>query len=553
MFARFAPRILPLAVALTVVCSCAFVKELLSTGGEKQISSSAPPANPVGPHVLIFAMDGAVPAEFETAVKSGKAPHIALLLGKERGDGIFDHAYAAPHALSVLPSSTIADWSAMFTGSTPAYDGVPGDEWFDRATMEFLAPVPVSVPDTADNAKVVTDDLIGRQLKVPTLFEKVHVRSYVSLLSVYRGATVYTIVAPAALLDLTRALIRGFIQGDDPEKSLSASIDRDSVDKILELIDRQGLADLQVVYFPGIDIFTHAARDPLKSQARYLEHVTDPAVGRILDEYLRRGVLDNTYVIFISDHAHIPTNDDEKNEIGIGDDDSPYTALSKGGFRVRRPTLLLPSDDDNYQAVIAYQGFMAYVYLADRSTCRDKHAKCSWKRPPRVQEDLFPALRAFYKSNMVGRPVRRLKGTIDLIFARPGVRAGQNSLPFMIFDGDELVSIHQYLEAHPRPDLVDLEERMNWLSAGPYGDRAGDILLLARACKDLPIAKRFYFSGVTHYSWHGSACEQDSHIPFVLAKRGADGEEMRKIMSDFGGAAPSERELTPLVEYLLTR
>jgi hypothetical protein len=98
--------------------------------------------------------------------------------------------------------------------------------------------------------------------------------------------------------------------------------------------------------------------------------------------------------------------------------------------------------------------------------------------------------------------------------------------------------------------LVDLERRMNWLSAGPYGNRAGDILLLARACKNVPIDDRFYFAGITHYSWHGSACEQDSHIPFVLANPGKSGEEMRMMIDDFGGDSISERALTPLVESI---
>ena len=52
---------------------------------------------------------------------------------------------------------------------------------------------------------------------------------------------------------------------------------------------------------------------------------------------------------------------------------------------------------------------------------------------------------------------------------------------------DSLVPIHEYLHKHPRPDLVDLEQRMNWLGAGPYGYRAGDIVLLPRACMNLPI------------------------------------------------------------------
>ena len=395
------------------------------------------------------------------------APNIATLLGKDQGNGVFEHAYAAPHALSVLPSSTIADWAAIFTGSVPAYDGVPGDEWFERETMQFYAPVPVSVPDAADNAKVVTDDLVGRQLKVPTLFEDLrHRSSNVSLLSIHRGATIYTTVAPGSFPDLIEHLIKGQLRGEDPEKSLSGSVDRDSTQKVLDAFKEHGIPDLQVVYLPGIDIFTHAAPDRLVGQTRYLEHVTDGCVGQVLDAYRRAGVMDHTYVLFISDHAHTPTLDDKRNELGTDDEHSPFAAVHKAGFRVRQARLFLPNSDKDYQAVLAYQGFMAYIYLADRSTCPHEDDRCNWKKPARFEEDVIPVLKTIYRSNTNGRPVAKLKGTIDLIFARPGVPAGQNALPYMVFDGKDLVPIHQYLQAHPRPDLVDLEERMNWLSAG---------------------------------------------------------------------------------------
>jgi len=542
-----------IAAFMLLQSSCALVTQTLRTGGEEHLKPAPPPSPPAATHVLIFAMDGAAPAQFMEALHSGHAPNIATLLGKDAGNGVFEHAYAAPHALSVLPSSTIADWAAIFTGSTPAYDGIPGDEWFERETMQFYAPVPVSVPDVADNAKVVTDDLVGRQLKVPTLFEEIHRSSFVSLLAIHRGATIYTTVAPGSFPDLMEHLIKGQLHGEDPEKSLSGSIDRDSTQKVLDAFKEHGIPDLQVVYFPGIDIFTHAAADRLNSQARYLEHVTDRCVGQVLAEYRRAGVMDSTYVIFISDHAHTPTLDDKHNELGTDEKHSPFEAVHRAGFRVRQARLILPNADKDYQAVLAYQGFMAYIYLADRSTCPHEDDQCDWKKPARFEEDVIPVLKTIYRSNTKGRPVAKLKGTIDLIFARPGVPGGQNALPYMVFDGDDLVPIHDYLQAHPRPDLVDLEQRMNWLSAGPYGNRAGDILLLARACMNIPIQDRYFFAGITHYTWHGSACEQDSHIPFILAKPKETGADLRSIMSDFGGDAPSERELTPLVRALFPR
>src|SRR5690348_18053154 len=49
-------------------------------------------------------------------------------------------------------------------------------------------------------------------------------------------------------------------------------------------IENKGIPDLQVVYFPGIDIFTHVAEDPLASQVRYLQFVTDKRIGEVVED-----------------------------------------------------------------------------------------------------------------------------------------------------------------------------------------------------------------------------------------------------------------------------
>lgn len=542
-----------IALSCGLTKTTGFVSHTIATGGEEQDSPIEVPASPRGPRMIIFALDGAVPAGLIDAVNALEMPNIRGLLGKDMGGGLFEHGYAAPHALSVLPSSTIADWASIFTGSVPAWNGIPGDEWFDRETATFFAPVPVSMTDVSDNTKLVTADLVGTQLKVSTLYERLGVRSYVSMLSVYRGATYFTTVSPDALSDLFEHLVGGTLKGEEPEKSLSGSLDRDSVAKLNEAIEEHGIPDLQVVYFPGIDIFTHAAENPLNSQVHYLEHVTDGAVGQVLEEYRRHNALDDTYVIFIADHAHIPTLNDGKHRLGPDDDSSPFKAVAKAGFRVREASLLLADADKDFQAVLAYQGSMAYIYLADRTTCPRDDDRCDWKKPPRFEEDVIPVLKSLYLSNQVGHPVAALKGKLDLIFSRQPMASGTNALPFEIFDGRNLIPIDEYLSEHPRPDLPELSERMRWLSAGPYGNRAGDILLLPKACMNVPIENRYYFAWMTHYSWHGSACEQDGHIPFILAQANGSGQKMRTIMSKFGGASPSEREMTPLILSIFGR
>jgi len=537
--------------SIFLVGSCAFILDTIRTGGEKELKPAPPPSSGSGPRMIIFALDGTTPAQLMEAIQSGNAPNLAGLLGKERGRGLFEHGYAAPKALSILPSSTIAAWSAIFTGTAPARNGVVGDEWFERESATFLAPVPVSALDTADVSKVVSDDLIGKELQTPTLYELIKKNINVSMLSVHRGATLYTTVSPASLTDFLGFLIKGALKGIDAEKSIAAALDLSATQKLIEAIETKGVPDLQVVYFPGIDIFTHVSEDPLERQVRYLQVVTDKRIGEIFDGYRKKNALDGTYVIVVSDHGQIPTLNDDRHKLGTDDEHSPFALLKRSGYRVRKPLLTLGALDRDYQAVLAYQGFMAYVYLADRSTCAEEHQACDWPKPPRFKEDVLPALQAFYKANQSGEMVPELKGTLDLIFSREPASPGQNAKPFQIFDGQRLVPTAEYLKVHPRPDLVDLNQRMQWLGAGPYGNKAGDIVLLAKACSQLPIEQRFYFASVSHYTWHGSACAQDSHIPFILAQVGGSGERMRGILRKFGGEAPTELMMTPLVRELM--
>src|SRR4029078_6403005 len=106
--------------------SSAFVVATIRTGGEEELKPAPPPGSGSGQRMIIFALDGTTPAQWMEAIRSGKAPNLAGLLGKERDRGLFEHGYAAPRALSILPLSTIAPWSALFTGTPPAHNDVVG-------------------------------------------------------------------------------------------------------------------------------------------------------------------------------------------------------------------------------------------------------------------------------------------------------------------------------------------------------------------------------------------------------------------------------------------
>lgn len=525
--------------------------EIASQGGERELRE--PFREPSeSPRILIFALDGIGKNEFDQAILSGNTPRITGLLGSPLGEGLFEHGYSAPNTVAILPSTTMAAWSSIFTGEPAARTGVPGNEWFARDEMRFYAPAPVSVTDNHHTLKMITDGLLGDAIKTPTLYDVADVRSYVSLSGVYRGADLYTTPKPSSIAELFAGVAKGLAGDKSVSQEAYSEVDSESVEKLIEAIEKHGLANLQVVYFPGIDLYTHVASDPLNQQQRYLQEVLDPAIGQVLDAYERRDALSDTYVIFIADHGHTPVLDDDRHSLATEGDDEPPALIEKAGFRVREFSIEPDDDEQDYQAAVAYQGAIAYVYLADRSTCPQEDDRCDWRRGPRLEEDVMPVVRAFYAANETGEGVPALKGTLDLIFAREPRHVDEEAAPFMVFDGNQLVPINDYLKQHPRPDLIRLEERIRGLGAGPYGHRAGDVLLLARSGLEHPVEERYYFSGI-YRSWHGSPTAQDSFVPFVLARKADSGQRLRDVMTRVMGNEPSQLNMVPLVRALINK
>jgi len=522
--------------------------EILAQGGEKPLRDPMRAARGA-PRVLVFALDGVGADELEAVIRSGRARHLAALVGPPAGEpGLYRHAYSAPGVLSILPSTTYAAWTSLFTGEPAGRTGVPGNEWFAREEDRFYAPAPVSVKEHGDALKVYSDQLMGTVTRVPTLYERAGVRSYVSLAALHRGADLVTIPDARALGKVLAGSVEEVADGSISDE-LYADLDMAGVESLLETIAERGPADLQVVYFPGVDLWTHVAPRPLQDERRYVETVVDSAVGAVLGAYRRRGALEGTHVVIVADHGHTPVLDDDRHSLGGEGADEPPAVLRRAGFRVRPAHLEVDEDEADHQAVLAYQGAFAYVYLADRSGCPGEGSRCDWRRPPRLAEDVLPAVRAFDAANRTGAGVPALRGTLDLIFARAPRPPGQAG-PFEVWDGQKLVPIGEYLAAHPRPDLLELESRLRGLAVGPFSHHAGDVLLLAKSSSALPIQDRHYFSGVYH-SWHGSPTDQDSRIPLLVALPGGDGRALREQVRRAVGERPSQLDVTRLILALL--
>ncbi|HEU0054841.1 MAG TPA: alkaline phosphatase family protein, partial [Longimicrobium sp.] len=445
--------------------------ELVAEGGAKELRDPMRPARGA-PRVLVFALDGVGDDELREVIESGRAPNISRLVGRPAGErGVYEHAYDVPGVLSILPSTTFAAWSSVWTGEPAARTGVPGNEWFAREENRFYAPAPVSVTGNEQALQSFSDQLMGKVVHAPTVYERANVRSYVSLHPLHRGADLVTVPDAKALGDIVSAAARGLSSDTAQVKEeVFTEMDENAVGSLLATIRDHGVADLQVVYFPGVDLWTHVAPHPLVDEAHYVETVVDSAVGRILEAYRRRNALEGLTVLFVADHGHTPVLSDDAHSLGTDGDDEPPAVLEKAGFRVRPFELEPLNYDEDHQAVVAYQGAMAYVYLADRTTCPNDGDRCDWRRPPRLEEDVLPVVRAFDAANRTGAGVPALRGTLDLIFARAPRPPGVDALPFQVWDGEKLVPVGEYLAAHPRPDLLELERRLDGLAAGPYGN-----------------------------------------------------------------------------------
>jgi hypothetical protein len=87
---------------------------------------------------------------------------------------------------------------------------------------------------------------------------------------VYRGADVFTDLDRATYASIAADMLKSTVPGMELSDRVIARIDEDATTAVIKNLEQHGLPDLQVVYFPGIDLFTHHTPEPLRSQESYL-------------------------------------------------------------------------------------------------------------------------------------------------------------------------------------------------------------------------------------------------------------------------------------------
>jgi hypothetical protein len=525
----------------------------IGAGRAIALREARPDAQPSGPGLLVIAIDGAGRELLYDTLRSGMMPELAELIGWIPDSA--NRAHLDESLFATLPSSTAVAWATAFTGATPAQHGIVGNEFFLRETHRFVAPVPASVGDASDVLSIYTDDLVNDLLLAPTVYEQMRerepdIRIWVAMHQVFRGADLLLMPDRVALLDAFRVTIQEKLRtqlDDDDTSRVFEELDSDVVESVRDQLDEENAPDVLTVYLPGTDLYAHTSREgPDAARREYLSEVVDPVVGELAAALEDHGALRDRWVVVTSDHGHTQVIHEDHYSLGMDDEGEPGEVLESAGYRVRPFGLGASDAEDDFDAVLAYQGGLAYVYLADRSDCLERGEKCDWSRPPRLEEDVLPAAEAFYRTDLEGLHTPGMVDSLEMIL----VRGRGEEAPFRVYlGGGRLEDIDRHLEKHPRPHWPRFRERLDELGIGPGADRVGDLVLISRAGDEVALEQRRYFAP-PYRSYHGSPAGRDSRIPLIVGHRtrtAAQAEQsVRRALAGGGDQAGVTRVLLEL-------
>ena len=504
--------------------------------------------------MLLLGLDGVDRTLLYDMLRAGELPKLTALLGGDGGGG-FPHAHLDRTYLSTMPSSTMVDWVTALTGVPPARHGIAGNEFFIREKREFVAPVPVSIDDKDPVLACYTDDYIDGYRLAPSVWERMRVDDpdvliWVAMQHFHPGADKLLLTDRNVIAKAFEAFIEQELDEKvEAEDSRAAyeKLDKEIVDVVAHELREGPLPDVLSIYLSGTDSYAHVAKTgPDAARREYLREVTDPLIGELTDRLRERGALENRWVVITADHGHTEVRHDDVHALSMTGDHEPPALLRQAGFRVRPFEMEVPADAD-FQAVLAYQGAVAYVYLADRSTCAMPGTPCDWARPPRYASDVIAAADAFWRNDRDGSLVPKMRGALDMVLVRRPRPFAEDDLPFEVYVGNGRTQpVETYLRAHPHPTYVDLPARLRDLAVGPHGERAGDVLLLAHNGDVQSPDARYYFASFYH-SWHGSPSRRDSEIPLVVAHPRLDAEAIGRVVRRALGPRPAQQGLTDVL------
>ncbi len=536
----------PTLLILTALTGCAVNAAKLVVSGDEHDLRSRPaggkPSSQRAAPMMVLALDGVSRDLLYDMIRAHQLPNFSALLGN---DAYFDESL-----LSTLPSTTMPAWVTTMTGVGPAEHGVTGNEYWIRETQTFACPAPVSFNDSNPTLAIYTDRYLDKLVEVPTVYERMRAKDpdiliWVAMNHLFRGADKLlmakrTLIAKAliGLVDIPKSKAK-------TSRKVFAALDESAIDAVVDHLRAPTLPDVMTVYLSGTDLYAHVADEgPDDARRAYLREIVDPALGKLVGKLRDRGMLDRMWTLVVADHGHTAVVHDKPHALGANA--GPPEVLKAAGFRVR-PFKKDVAAAEPFSAVLAYGGATAYVYVANRAQCAGDLDACSWKLPPRYEEDVIAAAEAFHKNDVDGSIAPQMKGALDMILVRKPRPYAEVDLPFEVYVGDgKTMPLEDYLREHPHPTYIAMVERLRDLAVGVHGERAGDIMLLAHNGDKDQKDERFYFAQ-EYRSWHGSPSRADSEIPLIVANHHHSsariGAWVRKVLGD----RPAQQKVSDLM------
>jgi hypothetical protein len=446
--------------------------------------------------VVLLDIDGLRSDVFQGALAAGTIPNLARLLGgPEASRGLVYQAAAN------APSITYSCQASTVTGAHPAQHGIAGNMFFDRFGRLTGGKPRFYQFDFTDAPAVIAQGLASKVLarETETLFETAarhKVRSTVAYHMYARGAKDW----------LKPGLDDWALFAQVKQPNFSELYDEHMLKDVMAHLQSGERPGVLLLYFFGMDHESHLHGPGV--QSTYLR-VIDRQVGEFLKVYEDLGLFEETVFCIFSDHGHIEIVADDVHALKVGMlfDREMGLVFQALGLDVNDHLL-----EQDFNALLAQAGGMAQIYV--RRTGK------GWDQAPAFS-DVLRVAQAFWQANEDGAYSADLKGSLELILVRNCEAFGWLA-EYEVFRPEGVISVADYLSAHPALDLVDAENRFRHM-AGPM---TGDVLLLANA------SQGYSFTLLPYKGMHGGLHPEDSNAVLAYGWPSAPAEQANALWAE---------------------
>ena len=432
---------------------------------------------------IIFLIDGARPDVLNDELKKGNLPNLARYFAEEGTNQTI---------LTSFPSTTGPAYLPFLTGCYPGTCNIPGIRWFDKSHYAKHGWSFKSFRSYVGLETFLLNHDICKDIK--TAFEIFdHPLSIMSMVN--RGS--------ARGKNLTKfSRIWYFYYAHLTDRW--AFVDQSAAQKLITGLERN--PDFAFVVFPAVDEYSHRS-SPFHPRTIQAYHDVDRHIGQIVEKLKRKGELDETLMVIVSDHGL----SDTKAHFDVG----PW--LDSKGIKAFYYTQIFKR---NFKAASMVSGNgMAHLYFknekgwTDRTTFEELSHTGILLDELRCQEavSLVACQGADGSIHLLTSKGHGLFHTID---GNVNYQWDRND-PLGIFDDQDknrLMTLDESVEKTWNSHYPDVFDQLRQLFSSR---RTGDVVISANSGFDF----RERYEHPEHKASHGAICPEHMWIPFLMNYR----------------------------------